>query len=192
MYQNNDLEPRLLRNKPENSEIGNHCGIPDACDREVPVWLITLDNVPTLTMYFLGAALIWKVGWIYSVLFFVYCIVSIALFWRLICPWCHHFDTGRCPCGYGKIAPRFFVKKSGKNFKNVFRRNIAVVFPSWIIPFGVGLYLLATEYSRGTLVLFVSFCIVGFVLIPAISRLVGCKSCEIKHDCPWMSPSTPH
>jgi hypothetical protein len=28
---------------------------------------------------------------------------------------------------------------------------------------------------------------VGFILIPAISKFVGCKSCEIKADCPWMS-----
>jgi hypothetical protein len=39
-------------------------------------------------------------------------------------------------------------------------------------------------------VLFIAFVIVGFVLIPAISRFVGCKGCEIKDQCPWMKPDS--
>ena len=171
----------------EISEHGGDCGIPDSCERVVPTWVIILDNAPTAAMFLLGAALIWKIGWIYSVLFLFYCALSIILFLRLICTRCKHFDTSRCPCGYGIIAPLFFDKKTDKEFKEIFRRNIGIVFPCWIIPFGTGIYLLLSEFSWETLVLFISFCIVGFVLIPAISKFVGCKSCEIKHECPWMS-----
>jgi hypothetical protein len=31
------------------------------------------------------------------------------------------------------------------------------------------------------------FSITGFVIIPLISKLAGCKNCEIKEDCPWMT-----
>jgi hypothetical protein len=164
-----------------------YCGIPKTCERIVPVWLIALDNIPTLVMFFLGAALIWKLAPIVSLLFFIYCGLSIILFWRLICPWCHHFDSSGCPCGYGKMASRFFQRRKGKEFKRVFRKNICIVFPCWFVPLGTGIYLLWTQFSRGTLILFLSFCFVGFVLIPAISKFVGCRSCEIKADCPWMS-----
>jgi hypothetical protein len=163
------------------------CGIPIACERIVPAWLVALDNIPTAVMFILGAALVWKISPIFSILFFVYCGLSIILFWRLICPWCHHFESSGCPCGYGKIAPRFFKKKTGKEFKRVFKRNIGIVFPCWIVPLGAGIYLLKTQYSGMMLYLFLSFCLVGFILIPAISKFVGCRFCTIKADCPWMS-----
>jgi hypothetical protein len=171
-----------------NADVNKRdCGIPNACEREVPAWLVALDNVPTMVMFFLGSALIWNLSPVFSILFFIYCGISIILFWRLICPYCHHFETSGCPCGYGVVAPRFFRRRTGREFKGVFRKNIAVVFPCWIIPLGAGVYLLRTQFSGATLWLFLSFCLVGFVLIPAISKFVGCKSCEIKADCPWMS-----
>jgi hypothetical protein len=163
------------------------CGIPAACERIVPAWLIALDNIPTIVMFFLGAALIWKIAPVYSALFLVYCAFSIIFFWRFICPWCHHFGSAGCPCGYGKIASRLFQRRTGKEFKKVFRRNIGILFPCWIVPLGIGIYLLRTEFSWALCILFLSFCFVGFILIPGISKFVGCKSCEIKADCPWMS-----
>jgi hypothetical protein len=171
-----------------NADVNEtHCGIPITCERIVPAWLIAVDNAPTVMMFFLGSALIWKISPVFSILFFVYCVLSIILFWRLICPWCHHFNSPGCPCGYGKIASRFFQRRTGREFKRVFRRNICIVFPSWFVPLGIGIYLLRTQFSGATLFLFLSFCFVGFILIPAISKFVGCKSCEIKADCPWMS-----
>ncbi len=163
------------------------CGIPAVCERIVPVWLVILDNAPTILMFFLGSALIWQIHPVYSMLFLIYCGLSIVLFWRLICPWCHHFGSSACPCGYGKISSLFFKRKTGKEFRKVFRKNIGILFPCWIVPLGTGLYLLRTQFAWSLLSLFLSFCLVGFVLIPAISRFVGCRSCEIKAECPWMS-----
>jgi hypothetical protein len=163
------------------------CGIPIACERVVPIWLVAVDNVPTIVMFLLGSALIWKIEPVFSLAFLIYCGFSIVFFWRFICPWCHHFGGSGCPCGYGRIASRFFQRRTGKEFKKVFRQNICVLFPCWIIPLGAGLYLLWTKFSWSLFSLVLSFCLVGFVLIPAISKFVGCKSCEIKADCPWMS-----
>jgi hypothetical protein len=60
------------------------------------------------------------------------------------------------------------------------------MYPCWFIPFGVGIYLLCTGFPN-VLPLFISFVVVGFILIPAISRFVGCKGCELKKECPWMT-----
>jgi hypothetical protein len=46
---------------------------------------------------------------------------------------------------------------------------------------------LIIRYSAGILILMITFCLVGFVIIPAVSKLVGCKNCELKDDCPWMT-----
>jgi len=156
-------------------------------ERTVPAWVVIIDNAPTAVMFILGAVLIGKIGPVFAVLYFAYCLLSVFLFWYRICPWCRHFGTSGCPCGYGKISAGLFKSRSGKDFKKVFKRNIGIVFPCWILPFGVGIYLLVTGFSGALLSLFLSFCIVGFVLIPVISKYVGCKSCTLKHDCPWMS-----
>jgi hypothetical protein len=156
-------------------------------ERVVPAWVVAVDNIPTIAMFLLGSALIWKAGPLYSLLYLIYCLLAIFMFWYLICPWCRHFGTSGCPCGYGSISSRLFKRKSGREFKKVFRKNIGMLLPCWILPLGTGIYLLWTSFGRAVLFLFLSFCIVGFILIPAISKYVGCKSCTIKDECPWMS-----
>lgn len=166
---------------------GADCNIPNACDRIVPTWLIVLDNAPTAFLFLLGTAIMWNMHPIPALVFLAYCCLSIVLFWKLICPWCYHFGTTGCPCGYSRVAARLFRKKAGKEFKRVFKRNIVVVFPCWFLPLAAGIYLLWTDYGRTLLFLVLAFCLVGFILIPAISKFVGCRSCDIKDQCPWVS-----
>jgi len=171
------------------NEKHDACGVPHQCQREIPTWLVLLDNVPTLILFGLGAVLVGRLWWPLAALFLVYCGAAILLFWGRICPYCPHFGTRACPCGYGVLAPRFFrsrVGTEGKDFRTVFRRNIGIMFPCWLVPLGIGLMLLWRERSLELMVLLGVFCLVGFVAIPLISLLVGCRACEIKDQCPWM------
>ncbi|MFC2103903.1 hypothetical protein ACFLS4_00955 [Bacteroidota bacterium] len=156
------------------------------CEKVIPLWLVLLDNIPTLTMYILGTIIISLISINYSFVFIFYSLISIIWFWARICPFCHYHGTLACPCGYGVISAKLFAKKEGKSFRTVFKSNIIVLFPSWFIPPIVGIYLLIKNYSIGLLILVSSFIVVGFILIPFISKKVGCKDCEIKEDCPWM------
>jgi hypothetical protein len=158
----------------------------------IPLWLVLLDNVPTILLFFLGFLIMNIISTAGAILFAVYAVVSVVWFWARICPYCHHFETYACPCGYGIISSRLFSRKDASLFKKVFRRNILIVFPNWFIPFLVGLYLLITQYSFKVLVLLIVFSIIGFLIIPLISKLVGCKNCEIKEDCPWMTINKQH
>ena len=168
-------------------EVARDCGIPVECERVIPGWLIALDNAPTAVMIALGTALLWLTWWPLAVAFLVYSGLSIVLFWRLICPYCHHYDTRACPCGYGAVAPRFFERREGLEFRAVFRQRIVIMFPVWFLPLGAGVFLLWSEFSWPVAGLLAAFCVVGFALIPAISKFVGCKGCEIKDECPWMT-----
>jgi hypothetical protein len=169
-----------------NSENTN-CSIHDACERIVPSWLVLLDNIPTAVLFVLGAILVGIVWWPLAIVMMIYNLASIVLFWALICRYCRHFGTHACPCGYGAIAAKWFSRKDGSNFRKIFRKNIAIMYPCWFFPFVAGLYLLYARYSRDILIVFIAFVIVGFILIPAISRLVGCKGCDLKDQCPWMT-----
>jgi hypothetical protein len=58
------------------------------------------------------------------------------------------------------------------------------MFPVWLAPLIGGIYLMWAAFSWMALALLAAFCIDGFAVIPAISRFVGCRGCEIE-DCPW-------
>jgi hypothetical protein len=165
-----------------------NCSIHDACERVVPSWLVFLDNVPTAILFLLGTVLVGILWRPLAIFMLIYNLSSIILFWALICRHCPHFGTRACPCGYGVSAARCFSGKETGNFRKVFRKNIAIMYPCWFVPLGAGLYLLYARFSRDILMIFAAFVIVGFVMIPAISRFVGCKGCELKEQCPWMSP----
>ncbi len=160
---------------------------PPCHEKRIPLWLVLLDNLPTLALFILGFLIIKPVSAIFAVSFLIYAFFSIVWFWVKICPWCHHFGTFACPCGYGAVAPKLTRRKTGKSFRKVFRKHIWIVVPNWFVPSAFAAYLLITDYSTKILVLSVAFGFTGFIVIPLISKLVGCKNCEIKDDCPWMT-----
>jgi hypothetical protein len=151
-----------------------------------PLWLVLLDNFPTLIMFILGAVIISEMSGLGAILYLFYSLLSIVWFWAKICPYCHYYDTFACPCGYGKISSKFFKKKNDKPFKKVFNQNIGVVFPNWFVPIIIALYQLLHLYTHNMLILTIIFCLIGFVIIPVISKRVGCKNCAVKENCPWM------
>jgi hypothetical protein len=163
------------------------CGVPDTCERIVPLWLVLLDNVPTMVMFGMGALLAWLVWRPLGILMLLYNFSSIVMFWGFICRHCRHFGTRACPCGYGVLASRYFRRREEGDFRKIFRKNISLMYPCWFIPLAAGVFLLYTRFSRSLLILFAAFVIVGFILIPAISRFVGCKGCTLKDQCPWMN-----
>jgi hypothetical protein len=158
-----------------------------AChSKKIPLWLVLLDNLPTLVLIILGALLIGQLSILGAIAYVFYSLLSIVWFWAKICPFCHHYGTHACPCGYGIVSAKIFRKRADKSFKKVFKQNIGIVFPNWFIPFIIAIFLLVTRYSLKVLILTIAFSLIGFVIIPLISKFVGCKNCEIKEDCPWM------
>ncbi len=155
--------------------------------RKIPLWLVLLDNIPTLLLFILGFLIIDQISSAAAIIFATYTLFSVVWFWAKICPYCHHFNTYACPCGYGAISPRLFKKRDTSSFKTAFKRNIWIVFPNWFIPLGIAVYLLSTRFTKEILIQTSIFILIGFILIPIISKLVGCKNCEIKEDCPWMT-----
>lgn len=172
-------------------EVGNAsaagCDVSPACQRVVPRWLVLLDNLPTLALFLLGAALMARFNRPLGLVYLLYCGLSILAFWGRICVHCHHFGSRACPCGYGVLAPKLFNWKGDQNFRQVFRRNIVILFPCWFLPPIAGAYLLKAGFSWKLAGLLAVFCVIGFLVVPLISKYVGCRGCELRDQCPWMS-----
>ncbi|OGM09578.1 hypothetical protein A2Z67_01410 [Candidatus Woesebacteria bacterium RBG_13_36_22] len=177
---------RQMTNSGSDQQISNELTVP-CHSRKIPLWLVLLDNIPTLLLFILGFLIINQISTIGAIIYGSYAIFSVIWFWAKICPYCHHYDTHACPCGYGIISPLLFKKKETLSFRKVFKRNLLIVFPNWFVPIGIAGYLLITHYTKNILILTIIFSIIGFIIIPLISKLVGCKNCEIKEECPWMT-----
>jgi hypothetical protein len=175
----------LTRSESDQQTVNN---LSSPCHlRKIPLWLVLLDNLPSLILFILGFLIINKISFAGAVFYGIYALFSVVWFWARICPYCHHYNTQACPCGYGAVSPLLFKRRDPGSFKKVFRRNILIVFPNWFVPFGIAIYLLITVFTKEVLILSVIFSVIGFLLIPLISKFVGCKNCAIKEDCPWMT-----
>ena len=155
------------------------------CPRKLGARIIIADNTPTVLLWILGAFLIFQVHWLLMVLFIIYIPFSVLWFWRFICTHCALYESKCCPCGYGSAAPKLFLFRDEKDFKKAFNKNIGIVFPYWFAPLFAGIYLLMYDYSDLTFIIFIAAMIDAFVVIPGVSRLVGCGSCASKDSCPW-------
>lgn len=143
-------------------------------------------NLPLISMYILGSMIMYFLGLLYLVGYILYCILSTLWVMRFVCTHCPHYDKAKCPSGYAKVSARLFKKRTSKNFRSMFARNIGVVIPSWVLPAIVGIYILLNEVTLIILILTFLFIIVGFVILPIASRRYGCDRCDLKDNCPWM------
>ena len=176
---NMDQDNSQAKNSDFNMLNSNDLSTP-CHSRKIPLWLVLLDNIPTIFLFILGFLIINHLSTFAAMIFTVYVSISVVWFWARICPYCHHFGTYACPCGYGVISSKLFTRKDSYSFQKVFRRNILIVFPNWFVPLGIAMYILITDYTIKVLILTIIFSLVGFIIIPLISKLIGCKNCEIK------------
>jgi hypothetical protein len=187
MQQDKSNMTNSVSDQQYNNDFISHCH-----SRKIPLWLVLLDNVPTLLLFILGFLIMNQLSTLVAVLFAIYELISVVWFWAKICPYCHHYGTQACPCGYGSISSALFRRKDPNSFQKVFKRNILIVFPNWFVPLAIAIYLLIAHYTKEVLILTIIFSLTGFIIIPVISKLVGCKNCEIKEDCPWMTINKRH
>jgi hypothetical protein len=86
--------------------------------RKIPIWLVMLDNIPTLLLFILGVLIINKLTPTGAAAYGGYTLFSVVWFWAKICPYCHHYGTYACPCGYGISHRRKERKLLLKEFSN--------------------------------------------------------------------------
>lgn len=144
-----------------------------------------LNNIPGILTCALGSIILIHLWIVFGILYLTFCAAGIILFWRLICPCCPSYDKRCCPCGYGKVASRFFEKGDPSRFPRMFKSYIPLFSLIWMFPLVGGFILLSRNPTLYFLLLLLSFFVVGFLLVPLFSRVHGCKDCPIKEECPW-------
>jgi len=98
------------------------------------------NNLPYMVMTVLGATVFlvgfqapqWK--WVAAGLYVAYGVAGAFWIMAFLCPFCAHYDTSSCPCGYGWIAAKLRPKKDSGRFREKLRKHIPVIVPLWFIP----------------------------------------------------------
>ncbi len=150
-------------------------------------------NIPYAAMLLIGAVTIaYAYGFSPSALAGAVSYLAYGIagaFWIIIfvCPYCAHYSTSRCPCGYGTISARIMKGGDRDCFAEKFRRHIPVIVPLWIIPVACGGLALWSSFSWRLVGLVSVFVVESCIILPIVSRKHCCVDCPQKNDCPWMA-----
>ena len=148
---------------------------------------VLLDNVPYMVTVILGALIVrYALNITPAIVFAVYSAVGTLWFIFFICPHCNFYGTKACPCGYGTISAKFVQKRDSSQFEKVFKTNVPVIFPIWVVPVLAGVYGMVKSFSSTMLILLVVFVVISFAVLPLLSKKHGCLNCPNRERCPWM------
>jgi len=131
----------------------------------------SVHNRPYVAMIVLGAATflvgfeksVW--GWIVASAYLMYGMIGTLWIIIFLYPYCQHYNTAACPCGYGRIAARLRKKNNSDRFKEKFKKHISVIVPLWLIPILAGIALMIRSFSWPLFVLLIVFALDAFIVL---------------------------
>jgi len=149
---------------------------------------LNLHLLPLSCVYFLGAWVLWPLGWYVSLGYAVFVIISNLVFISTICACCASYGRQSCASGYGAISARLVRRGKPEGFPSCFKRYIPLVAAGWALPVIGGLVVLYLSMGdlRGLLFAIVPlliFSIVAFGVLPRSSR-ESCARCSQRLNCP--------
>ena len=132
----------------------------------------------------LGALVLLPLHWGLAVLELA--LTAISPLWMMlrVCPHCTVHGSEACPSGFGVISERLAGRRDTALFAQAFAHNVYGVMPMWFLPVA-GAALMAWRGIGVPLVPLALFVLLAFVATPLRARLVHCKRCPRRGDCPW-------
>ena len=79
---------------------------------------------------------------------------------------------------------RLYPPADTTTFASHFKRHVVWLYPVWFVPPVAAIYQLFAAFSWGTVILLTLFGLVSFVILPYVSRVHSCKTCENIDNCP--------
>lgn len=149
---------------------------------------MNLHLLPLACVYFLGAWVLWPLGWYISLGYGLFAVISNIVFISTICACCASFGRTTCASGYGAISARLVRRGKAGDFPSCFKRYIPLVAAGWALPVIGGLVVLFL--SMGDLrdlffaiVPLLIFSIMAFGVLPRSSK-ESCARCPQRPNCP--------
>jgi hypothetical protein len=127
-----------------------------------PSWIVFVSNLLSLSIYLIGAYIIYQIGIIWLIIYLCYIVFIEIRLWKKSCVNCYYFGK-TCAFGKGRLSCLFFKKGDSKRFiqRKVTWKEIIPDFIIALIPAVIGIIILITNFNW---VLFVLL-ILLFILI---------------------------
>lgn len=151
-----------------------------------PVWIAVLSNIVSLSIYTVGAFILFQFSFWITILYLIYCFwVEIRVI-KKSCVDCYYYGK-ICGLGKGKVCSLIFKKGNPKNFlkKQISWMDILPDFLVSIFPLIGGIILLIKDFSWLILILLILLVILSFGGNAVIRGNFACKYCKQREiGCP--------
>jgi hypothetical protein len=160
-------------------------GNPKSYD-QYPVWMVLVSNLLSLSVYGIGAVILYQLGLIWLVLYVLFIIILEFRLVRGHCVDCYYYGK-TCAFGKGRLSAMLFPKGAPERFNKmtITWKDIVPDFLVFIIPVLVGIALIIRTFSWILLLLIIALFILGFVGNALVRGQIACRYCRQKEiGCP--------
>ena len=151
-----------------------------------PAWMVLGSNLLSISMYLIGAAILYQIGLIWLVLYVLFILLLELRLVKGHCVDCWYYGR-TCAFGKGRMSCMFFPKGTPEQFKKqtITWKDIVPDFLVFIIPLLVGIALLIHDFSWILLVLIIILFFLGFMGNAVVRSQLACRYCRQREiGCP--------
>ncbi|MFH0859796.1 MAG: hypothetical protein V1921_01210 [Candidatus Altiarchaeota archaeon] len=151
-----------------------------------PVWMVLVTNAVALSVYALGAAILYGFGTGIVVLYLLYCLWVETRVMRMSCACCYYYGK-TCGSGKGRLCALLFKKSDPKRFleKDITFKDLLPDFMVSLLPLVGGLTLLAAGFTWSILALMTALALLAFPGSAVMRGRIMCKYCRQREiGCP--------
>ncbi len=155
------------------------------CYESYPGWMVVLSNALTISIYIIGAFILYGLGIIFTALYLLFCLFMEIRLLKKGCVNCYYYGK-TCAFGKGRLSSYLFKKGDPELFYQEEVSWYAVLpdFLVFLIPLAGGIILLFINFSWITLILILTIVILSLGGNPFI-RSLSCKHCKQRElGCP--------
>ncbi|MFC1951998.1 hypothetical protein ACFLYI_03020 [Chloroflexota bacterium] len=151
-----------------------------------PLWIVVLTNIVSFTIYGTGAFVIYKIGWIWPILYIPYIAWLELRLLKRSCVNCNYYGKV-CAFGKGKLSSLFFKKGDTNRFKQdkiTWKDMIPDIMVS-LIPIVAGVILLVIDFNWLILSIVLLLLLLSSLGNGLIRGSLACKYCKQREiGCP--------
>jgi hypothetical protein len=156
------------------------------CYENYPWWTVLFSNLVSLSIYIIGAYILFGLGWIYAVLYLLFCLFLEIRLLKTGCVNCYYYGKV-CGFGKGKLSALFFKRGDVSQFsqRELSWKSMIPDMMGPIFPIIGGIILLIFNFSWLILFLIVGVIILSTAGNALIRGFLTCNKCKQRElGCP--------
>jgi len=158
----------------------------NSCYENYPLKIVLLSNLLSLSIYIIGAYILFNLAIIFGILYLIYCLFLEIRLLRKSCINCYYYGK-TCGFGKGRLSSLFFKKGDNSKFpqQEISWKDMIPDLMIFIFPLVGGVIILISKFSWIILLLILILLILSSIGNAIIRGVFTCKYCkQHKLGCP--------